>query len=201
MPFFFYFLFCIVDPGGTAVENLPAMQETQVGSMGREDPLEKEMATPSSILAWRIAWTEEPGGLQSMGSRKSRTRLSAHTRLYPGLLFCVGVYLIDSAVIVSGGQQRDSAMKDLARAKTCSPQRSHPGSPGRSPPFQTDGLCLHVGGHPVTSLGIDLAPECGANGGSWARWIVPTPWEWPPHSLADPGSAGRLCPVGQEENR
>ena len=49
------------------VRNLPAMQETQVRSLGREDPLEKEMATHSSILAWRIPWTEEPGRLQSMG--------------------------------------------------------------------------------------------------------------------------------------
>ena len=46
---------------------LPAMRETWVLSLGREDPLEKEMATHSSILAWRIPWTEEPGGLQSMG--------------------------------------------------------------------------------------------------------------------------------------
>ena len=45
------------------VKNLPAMQETQVGSLDQEDPLEKEMATHSSILAWRIPWTEEPGGL------------------------------------------------------------------------------------------------------------------------------------------
>ena len=49
---------------------LPAMQETWVRSLGQEDPLEKEMATHSSILAWRIPWTEEPGGLQSMGSQK-----------------------------------------------------------------------------------------------------------------------------------
>ena len=48
-------------------KNLPAVQETWVQSLGREDPLEKGMATYSSILAWRIAWTEEPGGLQSMG--------------------------------------------------------------------------------------------------------------------------------------
>ena len=48
-----------------------------VGSIpGREDPLEEEMATPSSILAWRIPWTEEPGGLQSIGARKGWTRLS-----------------------------------------------------------------------------------------------------------------------------
>ena len=49
---------------------LPAMQETWVRSLGQEDPLEKEMATHSSILAWRIPWTEEPGGLQSMGSQR-----------------------------------------------------------------------------------------------------------------------------------
>ena len=48
----------------------PAMQETWVQSQGWEDPLEKEMATHSSILAWRIPWTEEPGGLQSMGSQR-----------------------------------------------------------------------------------------------------------------------------------
>ena len=56
------------------VKNLPAMQEAKVRSLGREDPLEKEMATHSSILAWRIPWTEEPAGLQSMESR-SQTQL------------------------------------------------------------------------------------------------------------------------------
>ena len=49
------------------VRILPAKQETQVQSLGQEDPLEKEMATHSGILAWEISWTEEPGGLQSMG--------------------------------------------------------------------------------------------------------------------------------------
>ena len=52
------------------VKNLPAMQETQFWSPSREDPLEKEMATHSSIFAWEILWTEEPGGLQSMGSQE-----------------------------------------------------------------------------------------------------------------------------------
>ena len=47
--------------GGSAIKNLPAMQKTQVQSLGQEDPLEKEMATHSSILAWEIPWTEEPG--------------------------------------------------------------------------------------------------------------------------------------------
>ena len=51
---------------------LPAMRETWVRSLGQEDPLEKEMATHSSILAWRIPWTEEPGRLQSMGCQRVR---------------------------------------------------------------------------------------------------------------------------------
>ena len=54
------------------VKNLPAMQETQVRNLGREDPLEKGKATHSSILAWRIPWTEEPGGLQFMGLQRLR---------------------------------------------------------------------------------------------------------------------------------
>ena len=54
------------------VKNLPAMQKTRVWSLGWEDPLEKGMAPHSSILAWRILWKEEPGGLQSMGSQRVR---------------------------------------------------------------------------------------------------------------------------------
>ena len=54
------------------VKNQPAMQEAQVRSLGPEDPLEKEMVAHSSILAWRIPWTEEPGGLQSMGLQRVR---------------------------------------------------------------------------------------------------------------------------------
>ena len=57
------------------VKNLPTVQETWVQSLGQDDTLEKEMATHSSISAWRILWTEDPSGLQSMGSQ-SRTRLS-----------------------------------------------------------------------------------------------------------------------------
>ena len=52
------------------VENLPAMQEAWVQFLGQEESLEEEMATHSSILVWRIPWTEEPGGLQSMGSQR-----------------------------------------------------------------------------------------------------------------------------------
>ena len=58
------------------IKNLPTVQETQVQSLGQEDPLEKGLATHSSILAWRNPWIEEPGGLQSMGVTKSQTRLS-----------------------------------------------------------------------------------------------------------------------------
>ena len=52
------------------VKRLPAMWETRVQALGREDRLEKEMATHSSILAWKISWMEKPGGLQSMGSQR-----------------------------------------------------------------------------------------------------------------------------------
>ena len=54
------------------VKNLPAIQETQVQSLGQEDPLDKELAIHASILVWRILWTEEPGGLQSMESQRVR---------------------------------------------------------------------------------------------------------------------------------
>ena len=59
-------------PGGSVVKNLPAMWETGVRSLGQEDPLEEEMATHSRILAWRIPWTEQPGGLVSMESKRVR---------------------------------------------------------------------------------------------------------------------------------
>ena len=58
------------------VKNLSAKQEIWVLSLDQEDPLEKEIATRSNILAWRIPWAEEPGGLQSMGSQKSWTQLT-----------------------------------------------------------------------------------------------------------------------------
>ena len=54
------------------VKNLPAMQETQVQSLGWEDPLEKGMTTHSSVLAWRVPWTKEPGGLESTGLQRVR---------------------------------------------------------------------------------------------------------------------------------
>ena len=74
------------------VKNLPAMKETQVQSLSWEDPLEKEMATQSSILAWKIPWTEEPGGLQIMGLH-SWTRLSAHTYMHTHITSSLSIYL------------------------------------------------------------------------------------------------------------
>ena len=69
------------------VKNLPSVPETWVWSLGQEDPLEKGMATHSSILAWRIPWTEEPGGLQSMGNHKEMdmTKRLSHTHYNPML--------------------------------------------------------------------------------------------------------------------
>ena len=71
------------------VKNPRAMQEIGVQSLGRDDPLEKGLATLSSILAWRIPWTEEPGGLQSMGSQRvghteqlTHTHTHTHTHMF-----------------------------------------------------------------------------------------------------------------------
>ena len=61
----------VTTPVAQMVKNLLAMQEAQVQSLGQEDPLEKEMATHSSILVWKIPWTKEPGGLQSMGLQEA----------------------------------------------------------------------------------------------------------------------------------
>ncbi|CAI9179772.1 unnamed protein product [Rangifer tarandus platyrhynchus] len=73
------FKYSRASPVAQTVKHLPAAQETPVRSLGREDSLESEMATHSSILDWRIPWTVEPGGLQSMGSQ-SRTHLGdSHT--------------------------------------------------------------------------------------------------------------------------
>ena len=71
------------------IKRLPAKQETRVRSLGWEDPLEKEMATQSSILAWRIPWTEEPGGLQSMRSQRVGRDRSDLACIY----VCVCIYI------------------------------------------------------------------------------------------------------------
>ena len=76
-------------PSAQSVKNLPAMQETRVQFLGQEDPLEKEMATHSSILPWRIPLTEEPGRLQSMGLQESDTTywLNHHHHTYCGNIY------------------------------------------------------------------------------------------------------------------
>ena len=76
MEFFFFTGASLV---AQLVKNLPAVQEIRVRSLGWEDPLEKEMATHSCILAWRISWTEEPCGLQSMGLQRVRQDLATNT--------------------------------------------------------------------------------------------------------------------------
>ena len=68
--------YCWASLVAQVVKNLPAMWETWLQSLGWEDPVEKGMATNSSILAWRIPWTEEPSRLQSLGSQRVRTQLS-----------------------------------------------------------------------------------------------------------------------------
>ena len=73
LEFFIHFIKFRASLVAQMVKNLPAVQESRVRSLGREDPLEKGMATHSSILAWRIPWTEEPDGLQSMGLQESDT--------------------------------------------------------------------------------------------------------------------------------
>ena len=71
------------------VKNLPAMWETQVQSLGQEDPLEEEMVTHSSILAWRIPWTEKPNGLQTMESQRVR-----HDRVTNTLVHFIVIFLL-----------------------------------------------------------------------------------------------------------
>ena len=84
------------------VKNLAAMQETRVPSLGQEDPLEKERATHSSILAWRIPRTEEPGGLQSMGSQRVRHGWAANT--HTSLTFVIFLKNKKTMDILVGGK-------------------------------------------------------------------------------------------------
>ena len=83
------------------VKRLPTMQETQVQSLGQEDLMEKEMATHSSILAWKIPWTEEPGRLQSMGSQRVKTRLSDFTSLSFTFFFSISITWGSSSLRIS----------------------------------------------------------------------------------------------------
>ena len=96
-------IFCVLRPFDRSsslvaqrLKHLPAMRDTWVRSLGQEDPLENEMTTHSSILAWRIPWVEESGGLQSMGSQ-SRTRLSDFTFTFSLRLSLVGRFMISDS--------------------------------------------------------------------------------------------------------
>ena len=82
------------------VKNLPDMQEIQVWSFDQEDPLQKGMATHSSILAWRIPWTEEPEGLQSMGSQSQTQLNDYHDSSLPGLISFIWMVMPISILIV-----------------------------------------------------------------------------------------------------
>ena len=114
-------------PGGSVVKRRPAMQETWVRSLGREDPLGKEMATHSSTLAWKIPWTEEPGRLQSMGSQRLgqdwvtelnwsyssedwKSRIKVTTRLVSGKTFLVCRWL-------SSGSSHDLGSVHILRSR------------------------------------------------------------------------------------
>ena len=79
-------------PDVLAIKNLPAKQETLVGSLGREDSLEKEMATLSSVLAWEIPWTEEPGRLTAHGWQRVRNDLATKPPLHIYIYICIHMY-------------------------------------------------------------------------------------------------------------
>ena len=85
---------CVSFPGGSVVKNLPAMQEMWVQSLGQEDPLEKEMATCSSIPAWEIRWTEEPGRLRSMGWHRVQHNLVTKQQHMYTYKICNYIFLI-----------------------------------------------------------------------------------------------------------
>ena len=96
------------------IKNLPAMQMTQVQSLGQKDPLEKGLAAHSSVLAWRIPWTEEPVGYSPWGHRES-AMTEQLTLTYSRLT--------NNVVIASGGQQRDSATHTSFAPQTPLPSR------------------------------------------------------------------------------
>ena len=103
-------------PGGLAVKNPPAMQETQVQSLSREDFLEKDMATHSRILAWRIPWTEEPGGLQSIGSQRVGCD-SRHTCLDVPLSFAS--FLSKEVSLLILVSEADLSLQSCRRVSSC----------------------------------------------------------------------------------
>ena len=105
------------------VKNLPAMWETWVWSLGREDPLEKGMTTHSSILAWRIWWTEEPGRLHSMGSQRVRHNWVTNTlflrlwwKSYIYLFLMVDIIFLED-ILFQKTQEEKKCLQILAHLK------------------------------------------------------------------------------------
>ena len=90
---------CWTSPGAQVVKNVPAMQETWVWSLGQEDPLGKGMATHSSIIAWEIPWTEEPGGLQSIVLHRVTHEWSSLARTHPHCWALYSVPLICFSIL------------------------------------------------------------------------------------------------------
>ena len=103
------------------VKNLPAMQENQVPSLGWKDPLEKEMATHSRILAWRIPWTKEPGGLQSIGPQRVRHDWATNT-------FTITSHSLKYSVCTMGTCQGTQAGPRGCRSQSPCPSPSRSGS-------------------------------------------------------------------------
>ena len=105
-------------PVSSAVKNLPAMQEAWVWSLGQEDPLEEGMATHSSTLAWKIAWTEKPGGLQSRGLHRVRHNWVTNTHTYR-CFTCFVLWTLTIRLVISHFRdesteaQRESSLSKL----------------------------------------------------------------------------------------
>ena len=154
------------------VKNLPAMQEAQVRSLGQKDPLEKGMATHSRILAWRTPWTEEPGGLQSMGLQRvghdwatqlNWTKLSCSFTL--NIFFCLCIWPdFLCCVYVVGRLATFPGLIGVALCRRCAIESSSVVFPGhQSQVFQKCPLCglppvaaeLRFCRH-VSVLGLDL---------------------------------------------
>ena len=126
------------------VKNLPAMQETWVQSLGWEDPLEKGMATHSSILAWRIPWTEEPGALQSVGSQRVGHEWATYTNIMNISCYSFCSSMLDRYGLPRGsdGKESDCNAGDLS---------SIPGL-GRSPEEGNNYLLQYSWASPVAQM-------------------------------------------------
>ena len=157
-------------PGGSVVRNLPAMQEMQVRSLGRKDSLREGVTTHSSILAWRIPWTEEPGRLQSMGSQRVRHDWSdlAHIQLIPAcfikiLGFFSGdlkkcwLFILHSSVSHSVQFSRSVVSNSL---RPNEPQHTRPPCPSPTPEVYPNSCPLSQWCHPTISSSVVPFSSC-----------------------------------------